>query len=124
MRHQVSCRCTGLDTTYTADWTNRAGIDGREAFQEVDFTQLYEWDAKWVTEIRDPKRIPEILAHAFSVAMSGRPGPVVIALPEDMLREEVMLPPQLPHSAAVEQALPLSSWRGYLRCLQRPSRRS
>jgi len=80
------------------------GIDGREAFQEVDFTQLYSGIAKWVTEIRDPKRIPEVLAHAFSVAMSGRPGPVVIALPEDMLREEVMLPPQLPYSAAVEQA--------------------
>ncbi len=81
------------------------GVDGREAFQEVDFTQLYSGLAKWVTEVRDPDRLPETLAHAFSVAMGGRPGPVVIALPEDMLREEVQEPPVLPYSSAVEQGV-------------------
>ena len=60
-------------------------MDGRDAFQEVDYKQLFAGMAKWVTEIRNPDRIPEIIAHAWSVAMSGRPGPVVIALPEDML---------------------------------------
>ncbi len=59
---------------------------GREAFQEVDYRAFFGPIAKWVTEIDDADRIPEIIAHAFTVAQSGRPGPVVIALPEDMLR--------------------------------------
>jgi len=59
---------------------------GREAFQEVDYRAFFGPIAKWVTEIDDADRIPEIIARAFTVAQSGRPGPVVIALPEDMLR--------------------------------------
>ncbi|MBL4807777.1 MAG: thiamine pyrophosphate-binding protein [Rhodobacteraceae bacterium] len=59
---------------------------GREAFQEVDYRAFFGPIAKWVTEIDNADRIPEIIARAFSTAMSGRPGPVVIALPEDMLR--------------------------------------
>jgi acetolactate synthase-1/2/3 large subunit len=62
---------------------------GREAFQEMDYRAFYGSVAKWVEEIDDASRIPEILNHAWHVAMSGRPGPVVIALPEDMLREAV-----------------------------------
>jgi acetolactate synthase I/II/III large subunit len=58
---------------------------GREAFQEVDYRQVFGTLAKWVTEIDDFARIPEIVARAFAVATSGRPGPVVIALPEDVL---------------------------------------
>lgn len=65
------------------------GIKEREAFQEVDYKAFYGSIAKWVVEIDDAKRIPEILTRAFSVATSGRPGPVVIALPEDMLTDEV-----------------------------------
>jgi acetolactate synthase-1/2/3 large subunit len=57
----------------------------REAFQEVDYQRMFGSMAKWVTEIQDLARIPEVLARAFSVATSGRPGPVVIALPEDVL---------------------------------------
>ncbi len=57
----------------------------REAFQEVDYRQYFGSIAKWVTEIDNPDRIPETIARAFTVAISGRPGPVVIALPEDML---------------------------------------
>lgn len=57
----------------------------REAFQEVDYRAFYGPIAKWVTEIEDVNRIPEILARAFATAMSGRPGPVVVALPDDML---------------------------------------
>ena len=59
----------------------------REAFQEVDFRQMYAPLAKWVVQIDDPGRIPEIISHAFHLAMAGRPGPVVVAVPEDMLVE-------------------------------------
>ncbi len=60
---------------------------GREAFQEVDYRQTFGDLAKWVEQIDHADRIPEVLSHAWHVAMSGRPGPVVLALPEDMLRE-------------------------------------
>ncbi len=60
---------------------------GREAFQEIDYRQMFAGIAKWVCEIDDPARIPELVARAFHTATSGRPGPVVIALPEDMLTE-------------------------------------
>lgn len=63
------------------------GMRDREGFQEVDFTAMFSPLAKWATRIEDPARIPEYVARAYSVAMSGRPGPVVIALPEDMLLE-------------------------------------
>ena len=60
---------------------------GREAFQEIDVAQVFGGLAKWAVEIDDPKRIPEIVSRAFKTAISGRPGPVVIGLPEDMLTE-------------------------------------
>jgi acetolactate synthase-1/2/3 large subunit len=62
----------------------------REAFQELDYRAVFGSIAKWVTEIDDPERVPEIISRAFHVATSGRPGPVVIALPEDMLVERVI----------------------------------
>jgi acetolactate synthase-1/2/3 large subunit len=58
---------------------------GREAFQEIDYRAYFGSVAKWVTEIDQVDRIPEILSRAWTTALSGRPGPVVIALPEDML---------------------------------------
>lgn len=61
----------------------------REGFQEVDFGQMFAPLAKLVLRIDDPARIPEYVARAWSTAISGRPGPVVIALPEDMLLEEI-----------------------------------
>jgi acetolactate synthase-1/2/3 large subunit len=61
----------------------------REAFQEIDYRRMFGQMAKWVAEIDDARRIPEFVSRAFSVAMSGRRGPVVLALPEDMLTEEV-----------------------------------
>src|SRR5215468_10414878 len=61
------------------------GMRDREAFQELDYRATFGALAKWVVEIDDADRIPEIIARAFRVAMQGRPGPVVIALPEDML---------------------------------------
>ena len=57
----------------------------REAFQEVDYRQTFGDIAKWVTEVDQTERLPEYIARAWSVAMSGRPGPVVLALPENML---------------------------------------
>jgi acetolactate synthase-1/2/3 large subunit len=71
----------------------------REAFQELDHRAVFGSIAKWVTEIDDPARIPELVSRAFPVATSGRPGPVVIALPEDMLTEEASVadaPPYAP----------------------------
>jgi acetolactate synthase-1/2/3 large subunit len=60
----------------------------REAFQELDYKAVFGSIAKWVVDIDDPARLPELVSRAFHVATSGRPGPVVIALPEDMLTEE------------------------------------
>lgn len=67
-------------------------LKGREAFQEVDYRAFFGPLAKWATEIEDITRLPEILARAWSIAQSGRPGPVVIALPEDMLSAQSDVP--------------------------------
>ena len=64
----------------------------REAFQELDYRAVFGSIAKWATEVDDPARIPEIVSRAFHTACNGRPGPVVVALPEDMLRERVSVP--------------------------------
>ncbi len=64
-------------------------LRGRDAFQEVDLVAMFTPLAKWAARIDDPRRIPEYIARAYSVAIAGRPGPVVLALPEDMLLEQV-----------------------------------
>ena len=64
----------------------------REAFQELDYRAVFGSVAKWATEIDDPARIPELVSRAFHTACNGRPGPVVIALPEDMLGERIIVP--------------------------------
>ncbi len=64
----------------------------RESFQEVDYRKMFGPLAKWVTQIDDARRIPELVAHAVDVATSGRPGPVVIALSEEMQRGLVDVP--------------------------------
>ena len=63
----------------------RAEDRDREAFQEVDYRAMFGGLCKWVTDVNHTHRLPEYIARAFSVATSGRPGPVVLALPEDML---------------------------------------
>ena len=70
----------------------------REAFQEVNYRAFFGDIAKWATEIEDASRIPEIVTRAFAVATSGRPGPVVIALPEDMLVDLVEAPAAQPYT--------------------------
>ena len=66
----------------------------REGFQEVDFRAMFAPLAKWAAEIDDPARIPEYIARAFRVALSGRAGPVVLSLPEDMLSDVIPAPRQ------------------------------
>jgi acetolactate synthase-1/2/3 large subunit len=61
----------------------------REAFQELDYRAVFGSMTKWATEIDDPARVPEIVSRAFYTAANGRPGPVVVALPEDMLTERI-----------------------------------
>ncbi|QTK80985.1 thiamine pyrophosphate-binding protein [Agrobacterium tumefaciens] len=70
----------------------------REAFQEVEYRRAFTEFAKWVGEIDDARRIPEFVTRAFAVATSGRPGPVVLTLPEDMLVEEVEAPEAKPYT--------------------------
>jgi acetolactate synthase-1/2/3 large subunit len=68
----------------------------REAFQEIDYRRMFGQMAKWVAQIDDPRRIPEYLSHAFHTACAGRPGPVVLALPEDMLSDPCPAVPGAP----------------------------
>ena len=65
----------------------------REAFQEIDYRRMFGQMTKWVAQVESPTRLTEYVQRAFAVAMSGRPGPVVIALPEDMLRETCEVSP-------------------------------
>jgi acetolactate synthase I/II/III large subunit len=98
----------------------------REAFQELDYRQMLGPGtlglAKWVGEIHDPDRVPEYVARAFHTAMQGRPGPVVLVLPEDMLTQ-LTSAPVLPHIEPV-QAWPapgaLRDLRQMLLAAQRP----
>lgn len=93
----------------------------RGAFQEIDIRAMFSPLSKWATQIEDPSRIPEIVSRSFRVSMAGRPGPVVIALPEDMLTERVTCPgfssvfeavqPQLTAEAAEEIGQALRSAR-------------
>jgi acetolactate synthase-1/2/3 large subunit len=78
----------------------------REAFQEIDYRRMLGPLAKWVAEIDRAERVPELVARAFRTATSGRPGPVVLALPEDMLAERADAPDASPYAPA--QAGPTS----------------
>ena len=76
----------------------------REAFQEVDYRRLFGHMVKWVAQIDETGRIPELISRAFHVATAGRPGPVVLALPEDMLSETATVTDAAPYR--VPQAHP------------------
>ena len=78
-------------------------MTGREAFQEIDYRAMFGTVAKWAVQIDQVERIPEILARAWTIATTGRPGPVVIALPEDMLTS---LTDKAPLTAAANIASP------------------
>src|ERR1700712_5979536 len=64
----------------------------RESFQEVDYRKMFAPLAKWVTQIDDAARIPELIAHAVDVATTGRPGPVVVAISEEMQKHMATVP--------------------------------
>ncbi|NDR55515.1 thiamine pyrophosphate-binding protein [Pseudoruegeria sp. M32A2M] len=76
------------------------GHKDREAFQEVDFPAFFSPLVKWAAEIRDTERLPEYIARAWNVACSGRPGPVVLSLPEDMLSGSADVPDLAPSQPA------------------------
>ncbi len=76
----------------------------REAFQEIDYRKMFAPVAKWVVQIEQAQRIPELMARAFHVATSGRPGPVVVSLPEDMLTDRVSVPDASPYEAVQARA--------------------
>ncbi|MGF6611695.1 acetolactate synthase-1/2/3 large subunit [Paraburkholderia sp. WSM4175] len=95
----------------------------REAFQEIDYRRMFGQMAKWVAQIDDPKRIPEYLSHAFHTATSGRPGPVVLALPEDVLSDACDAVPGAPayhRVAASPSAAQIAKLRELLEGAQRP----
>jgi acetolactate synthase-1/2/3 large subunit len=99
------------DSTPMIVLIGQVGLDmmDREAFQEVDYRRMFGQMAKWVTQIDDASRIPEYISRAFYTATSGRPGPVVLALPEDMLSSTVTVADARPYrtveSAPTPEAL-------------------
>jgi acetolactate synthase-1/2/3 large subunit len=87
----------------------------RDSFQEIDYRRMFGGQAKWVAEVTDPARIPEIMLRALQVATTGLPGPVVIALPEDVALEPVEAPPFAAQAAvraapAAEDVVTLRQW--------------
>ena len=94
----------------------------REAFQEVDFRRMFGPLAKWVAQIEMAERVPELINQAFQIAVSGRPGPVVLALPEDMLRDRCTAAVAGPYRAvrAHPGAADLAELRRLLAAAERP----
>ncbi|HKV55733.1 MAG TPA: thiamine pyrophosphate-binding protein, partial [Candidatus Binataceae bacterium] len=125
----ASNACVGVHTAYQ-DSTPMVLMVGqvaradyeRGAFQEIDLHRMYGQMAKWVAQIEDPRRIPEFVARAFTAATSGRPGPVVLALPEDMLREEAATGDADPYKTihAAPGAAEIAHLRELLARAQRP----
>jgi acetolactate synthase I/II/III large subunit len=83
----VGIHTAAQDSTPMIALVGQVGSDfvDREAFQEIDYRRMYGGVAKWAAQVDRADRIPEYVAHAYRIAMAGRPGPVVLALPEDML---------------------------------------
>jgi acetolactate synthase-1/2/3 large subunit len=98
------------------------GMREREAFQEVEYKQFFAPMAKWIGEISEAERIPEHVSHAFHLSLSGRPGPVVLVLPEDMLHDEVEAPvvPMHRPSHAAPPPSDLATFRRMLAEAKRP----
>ena len=84
----------------------------REAFQEIDYRRMYGQMAKWVGQIDRVERIPEYVSHAFHTAMAGRPGPVVLALPEDTLFAEAAVRRRASLPRGAPSPLPPARWQG------------
>ena len=95
----------------------------REAFQEVDCRRMFAPLAKWTAQIDNIDRIPEYISHAYHVARSGRPGPVVLILPEDMLNDRADVADALPARPAMAApgAADMADFAGRLRAAERPA---
>ncbi|GIK36477.1 MAG: thiamine pyrophosphate protein [Chloroflexota bacterium] len=95
---------------------------GRDAFQEVDYRSMFAPLAKWVIQIDNAGRIPEFVSRAFHLATSGRPGPVVLVLPEDIQGDEVDLPDPLPYQRVKAAPAPedMQTLRAMLEKAKRP----
>jgi len=94
----------------------------REAFQEIDYRRMFGQMAKWVVQIEDARRIPELISQAFHRALNGRPGPVVVVLPEDMLADEVEVADAGPYKIARGAPSPadMASLRSLLEAARQP----
>jgi len=94
----------------------------REAFQEIDYRRMYGQMAKWVGQIDRVERIPEYVSHAFHTAVAGRPGPVVLALPEDTLFSQAAVADAPKHHVVrpAPAGSDLEKLRDFLKSAQRP----
>src|SRR6187401_2398658 len=94
----------------------------REAFQELDYRRMYGQMAKWVAQIDRADRVPEYISHAFHTAVSGRPGPVVLALPEDMQTDTARVPvgERYQRVAAAPRPSDMEKFRDMLSKAERP----
>jgi acetolactate synthase I/II/III large subunit len=94
----------------------------RDSFQEIDYRQMYGSIAKWCAEVTDPARMAETMLRAIQTATTGTPGPVVIAVPEDVLTAPVDAAPVAPQAAVRAAAMPsdVAPLRGWLMAAQRP----
>lgn len=112
------------DSTPLILFVGQVGRDalGREAWQEIDYRHMFGHIAKWVDQIDDARRIPEYLNRAFHVATAGRPGPVVLALPEDMLTDVVDVPdtPRYRRSEAAPATAGMAALHDALAQAERP----
>ena len=97
-------------------------LRGRDAFQELDYAAVFGTTTKWAAEVDAAARVPEALRRAFATAVAGRPGPVVLALPEDVLTEETDAPdaPPVPVPEARPGDRDLARLRELLVAAQRP----
>ncbi len=97
-------------------------VTEREAFQEIDYRRMFGQMAKWVAQIDRPERVPEMISHAFHLAVSGRPGPVVLALPEDMQTTTAIVPDAAHYQrvAAHPGAADMNKLRDMLAAAKRP----
>lgn len=112
------------DSTPVILFVGQVGRDmmEREAFQEIDYRRMFGEMTKWVAQIDNPARVPEMVGRAFHIATSGRPGPVVLALPEDMQTERADAEDGQPYSSTQASPGPadITKFREMLSAAQKP----
>ncbi len=120
----IGIHTAAQDSTPMIAFVGQVGGDfvDREAFQEIDYRRMYGGVAKWAAQVDRAERIPEYVAHAYRIAMSGRPGPVVLALPEDVLgaRATCADAPRIEPVSAAPDPAEIAAARALLAGAQRP----